>query len=97
MRILAINTVTIRTQPGQKENVLSLLSDAIKNLRSSTGCVCYGIVASLNHPELLVISGCWTSAVQMESHFASSAHQIFSKLLDSNKIYGLSFDHVVFE
>ncbi len=97
MRILAISTVSIRTQPGQKGYVLGLLCDVIDTLRSATGCVCYSTAASLTHPELIVISGYWTSLDHMEKHFENPAYHTLSELIDSKKVYGMSFHHAVFE
>lgn len=97
MRIAAINTVTIKTKPGQTGHVLSLLAGMIDNFRSNSGCLAYGTAQSSSQPELLVITGHWTSLEHMEGHFLNPAQQTFSQLLDSNTVYSLSFHHAVLE
>ncbi|MDR7052931.1 quinol monooxygenase YgiN [Pseudomonas koreensis] len=97
MRIAAINTVTIKTKPGQTSHVANLLAGMIENFRSTSGCLAYDTAQSLNQPELLVVTGHWTSLEHMKGHFLNPAQQTFSKLLDSNTVYSLSFHHAVLE
>lgn len=97
MRIAAINTVTIKTKPDQTGHVLSLVAGIIDSFRSNSGCLAYDTAQSSNQPELIVITGHWTSLEHMEAHFLNPAQQTFSKLLDANTVYSLSFHHAVHE
>ncbi|NBB09859.1 antibiotic biosynthesis monooxygenase family protein [Pseudomonas sp. SLFW] len=97
MRIAAINTVTVKTKPGQTAHVLSVLSEMTEQFHAQSGCLSYGAVESKSQPALLVVTGHWSCPDCMNGHFLNPALQTFSTLLESNIVYSLSFHHTVLE
>ncbi len=95
MFISATNTVTIQAVPGHAEAVGVLLRGVVGVLHKAKGCLSYVAVQNHHDCNLWIVMGHWATPLDMEEHFHSRAHDVYSALLNCKFVRSIEFNSLL--
>ena len=70
---MVIVTAKVTAAPGKRDEFIRTAQESIAATRKETGCICYELYASTEHPDKLMYFEQWATREALDNHM-NSAH-----------------------
>jgi quinol monooxygenase YgiN len=74
--------------PGNRDRFMALVPDYVRACRAEPGCLFFDMNPSVSHPDVVIVSECFTSEAAHATHLAAATFQEFWPKLSALAISG---------
>lgn len=78
---MIIVTATITAKPGARDKIISKSQDVIGSTRLESGCISYGLFASTEDDDVLMMFEKWENMIALEFHKQTDHYKAFGQII----------------